>query len=508
MKHLLLTTIAAVVLMGCGESQQSSSPAEAKTAEPVAEATKPITPPKAVTANKGADPARGIKPAPLTVEAPAISIHDAVESGNIEVVKQYIAAGKDVNVMPGIDITPLDYAYIYSPEIVGLLLKHGGKKGVEISICVAAKKGDIAAVKQHIANGKDVNEKDDVGRTPLHRAASSGNTEIAQLLIAKDAHINAKDDNGLTPLDKAIGRPNFIDLIRKHGGKHGTIHSAAGNGDIEQVREFLVAGTDVNVMTGSDTTPLDDAISSNHLEIADLLLKHGGKKGVEISICVAAKKGDIAALKQHITNGKDVNEKDSDVKTPLDWAENVYGDSPELKAAKKEIAKILRKHGGKHGTIHSAARNGDIEEVKEFLAAGTDVNAKDKDGWTALLMAASRGKKEIVKLLLAKGAKVNAKSNNGTTPLHMSSKAEVAELLIANGADVNARTQKGSTPLHFSAQHAASHIVKLLIPNGADVNLKNGFGKTPLESTRNPKIADLLRKHGGKTKKELEAAGN
>ncbi len=77
MKHLLLTTIAAVVLVGCGKSQQSvpqaepvepvaevpvqpsPPPAEAK---PVAEATKPTTPPKAVTANKGADPARGIKP--------------------------------------------------------------------------------------------------------------------------------------------------------------------------------------------------------------------------------------------------------------------------------------------------------------------------------------------------------------------------------------------------------------------------------------------------------------
>ena len=79
MKHLLLTTIAAVVLVGCGESQQSTPqaepvepvaevpvqpsppPAEAK---PVAETTKPTTPPKAVTANKGADPARGIKPEP------------------------------------------------------------------------------------------------------------------------------------------------------------------------------------------------------------------------------------------------------------------------------------------------------------------------------------------------------------------------------------------------------------------------------------------------------------
>ena len=94
MKHLLLTTIAAVLLVGCGEAQQSTPqaepvepvaevpvqpsppPAEAK---PVAEATKPTTPPKAVTANKGADPARGIKPEPPTIKAPDILIHKAAE---------------------------------------------------------------------------------------------------------------------------------------------------------------------------------------------------------------------------------------------------------------------------------------------------------------------------------------------------------------------------------------------------------------------------------------------
>ena len=102
MKHLLLTTIAAVVLVGCGKSQQSvpqaepvepvaevpvqpsPPPAEAK---PVAEATKPTTPPKAVSANKGADPARGINPKPSTTKAPDSSIHDAAFEGNIEAVK-------------------------------------------------------------------------------------------------------------------------------------------------------------------------------------------------------------------------------------------------------------------------------------------------------------------------------------------------------------------------------------------------------------------------------------
>ena len=74
---------------------------------------------------------------------------------------------------------------------------------------------------------------------------------------------------------------------------------------------------------------------------------------------------------------------------------------------------------------------------------------------------------------------------------------EAVKQHLAAGTDVNTKNRMGSTPLHFSAQHAAIHIVKLLIANGADVNLKNVSGKTPLDSTRNPKIADLLRKHGG-----------
>ena len=91
MKHLLLTTIAAVVLVGCGEAQQSTPQAEP--VEPVAEVpVQPSPPPaeakpvaesttllKAVTANKGADPARGIKPEPPTAKAPEISIHKAAE---------------------------------------------------------------------------------------------------------------------------------------------------------------------------------------------------------------------------------------------------------------------------------------------------------------------------------------------------------------------------------------------------------------------------------------------
>ena len=97
MKSQLIAIVAAVLVVGCGESQQLAPAPETKPDEPVAKATKPTTPPKAVIANKGADPARGIKPYPTTAKAPDVSIHKAAGKGNIEAVKQHIAAGTDVN---------------------------------------------------------------------------------------------------------------------------------------------------------------------------------------------------------------------------------------------------------------------------------------------------------------------------------------------------------------------------------------------------------------------------
>ena len=134
-------------------------------------------------------------------------------------------------------------------------------------------------------------------------------------------------------------------------------------------------------------------------------------------------------------------------------------------------------------SIHDAAGRGNIEAVKQHLDAGTDVNAKDK---------------------------------KGKTPLHKVGRSkEVAELLIANGADVKAKTNQGYTPLcHACARGRSSiEIIELLIVKGADVNYVNAKVKgemTQLDHailSKRTEIANLLRKHGGKTKKELEAAG-
>ena len=68
-----------------------------------------------------------------------------------------------------------------------------------------------------------------------------------------------------------------------------------------------------------------------------------------------------------------------------------------------------------------------------------------------------------------------------------------------------------STPLHRAVCAGHNEITELLIAKGADVNAKDNLGDTPIDwvvAWDEPEIADLLRKHGGKTGAELKAEGN
>jgi ankyrin repeat protein len=150
------------------------------------------------------------------------------------------------------------------------------------------------------------------------------------------------------------------------------------------------------------------------------------------------------------------------------------------------------------GTLRKACKKGDIEAVKQHLAAGADVNAGGVFGTTPLHLAAWLGHKEIAELLITNGTDVNAKKAvEGETPLHeaaIEGHKEIAELLIVNGANVNAKDKGsgsliGRTPVDLAIILSCSH--------------QSGWGlKAACQET-----ADLLRKHGGKTGAELKAEG-
>jgi len=126
--------------------------------------------------------------------------------------------------------------------------------------------------------------------------------------------------------------------------------------------------------------------------------------------------------------------------------------------------------------------NGNMHIVEELLANGADVNAKNKDGWSALMVASLKGHTEIVKALLANSADVNAKDFVGTTALMLASfkgHTETVMVLLAKGADVNAN-MKGGTALISASQEGHTEIVKALLANGTDVNAKDFIGRTAL----------------------------
>ena len=165
-----------------------------------------------------------------------------------------------------------------------------------------------------------------------------------------------------------------------------------------------------------------------------------------------------------------------------------------------------------------ATEAGDIESIKQHLAAGADVNATDEVGWTPLhhaIVFNEKNQMKIVELLIDKGADVNATDEVGRTPLHYASAnghKEVAELLISKGADLNAKDNNdGWIPLHYAVVNGQKVTAELLITKGADVNAKvesgSYKGMTPLGLVADDATAGLLRKHGGKTGEELKAEG-
>ena len=153
-------------------------------------------------------------------------------------------------------------------------------KAPGISIHQAVKDGNIEAIKQHLADGVDVNVKDIRGDTPLHVAASNGHKEIADLLITNGADVNAKSMMGLTPLNLASlrGHKEIAELLIGGGADVDSVDNF-GNTPLDNAKRN---GAMVNPKDTRLETPFDLAIFKRYNETADLLRKHGGKTSEEL----------------------------------------------------------------------------------------------------------------------------------------------------------------------------------------------------------------------------------
>lgn len=144
------------------------------------------------------------------------------------------------------------------------------------------------------------------------------------------------------------------------------------------------------------------------------------------------------------------------------------------------------------GPIHDAASRGDLAGVEHLTrmdaqAVNSRIRAGEAEAWaeggTPLHTAARGGHLEVIKFLIANGADVNARRKDGESALSeavFNGHIDAARFLIASGANINNVGAEGHTPLHWTALHGNVDATTLLIERGADATIKDEDGKTPV----------------------------
>ena len=282
----------------------------------------------------------------------------------------------------------------------------GAAKGTPpaIDIWKASVEGNVAAVKQHIAAGTDINQAlvapgiPGHGGTPLHLSAVAGHREVAALLIGQGANLEgqAQDKNGGTALSWA-----------------------AFAGKLETVQLLLDEGIKVNSANNDGATALDIALLFQKPAVVDLLKKNGGKQKLgqgagapAIDIWRASAEGHLDVVKQHLAAGANID-------TPF-------------------VVPGIPGSGG--SPLHLAAVFNQPEVAAYLIKEGANLEnpAKDESGGTPLHWAAFAGNVEVIKMLLEAGAKIDATDKNGATAIDaavVGQKIEAGGLLKQNGGN-------------------------------------------------------------------------
>ena len=248
----------------------------------------------------------------------------------------------------------------------------------------AVEKGNLIGVQTELDKGVDVNAKREDGSTPLHGAAEGGHGEIVELLITAGADLHATTVS-------MLGGGGWIPL-----------HSAARQGHRGIVELLIEMGTDVNTRDSAGKSTLHDAVLEGHKGIVELLINKGadlnaksGYYGTPLHVAGSIGHKEIAELL--IANGADLNVQDGFGRTPLNAAELIYEwDSAKIKAAKKDIADLIRnyqlmpllaRHGprgfsfvAKEETVYEVQDSFDLlnwETIKTYNGTGSSVRFDD-----------------------------------------------------------------------------------------------------------------------------------
>ena len=297
-----------------------------------------------------------------------------------------------------------------------------------------------------------------------------------QFIRQRDLDITEEIAQGMPKWNAKPADPVIIPSFDNLKPKGDSIWSAAAEGNLNSVKKYLAKGLDINAKGGSlKSSALLSATLYDQVKMAEFLIRNGADvnaKGDDggTALHAAAFLGQYEIAKLLIQNGADVDARNNEGETVIngtmaDWETTKFIagmlqlklDRESVETGRSQIVELLRKNGATAEFSDPPDNNfwtmvgvGNLPAVKQHLAKGLDINAKNKDGVTALQIATLLGQYEIAELLVQKGADVNTKATDGTTALHSAAflgRYKEAKLLLENRIDANIRNNDGATAI-------------------------------------------------------------
>jgi len=385
----------------------------------------------------------------------------------------------------------------------------------------AAMQGDRALVASLLKQNVDVNAPMGDGSTALHWAASRGDLEMTQLLLKAGASVKAVTRIGsITPLFMAAkgGNASVIDALLKAGASavesnaNGTtvLMTAAAAGNPDAVKILLERGADINAIDKTNgQTALMFAAALNRASAIKVLLGHAADANIRTKVAPLARV-------QADENGNPLPAPNA--ATPASGNQPAGRGQAAGRGARGGVDLGAQMIGGM-AALHFAAREGQMDAIRELVAGGADINlTSGADKTPPMTEALINGHLDIAKYLLDQGANPNIANADGLTALYATvdirwranawyPQPNVAEektnyldfmqQLVDRGADVNARLVKklwfrkfrygddwvdsaGGTAFWRAAQSNDVAAMRYLVARGADPNLATVRNVTPL----------------------------
>ncbi|MBC8134341.1 MAG: ankyrin repeat domain-containing protein [Fibrella sp.] len=389
----------------------------------------------------------------------------AVASGNTETLRAVLEAGFSPDPPAGMEFSSslLDFACTFGEgiEMVDLLLQHGAdpnggdqNTGPLLTAVIA---GNLPFARRLIEAGA---RTDGFAMGLLSAAVTRENEEMVTFLLDRGIGV----DDSTAELLANIGR--HLEIVDRIRHKRGTAWlDAVKAGDIEAVRDALVAGADVHAARQHDGTALEIAAGAGNAAMVSLLLGHGadpnrtGDSGIS-SLHEAAISGSAEVTQLLLDGGVNVHATNRWGMTALHYAATKSASS---------VADLLIARGARLSSVEAVYLKR-FDDAERFWSNGTPVNYTNESGATALHAAVAIGDFVLAASLLDQGAEVDACDKGDQTPLLLAIVAEnigMVRLLLERGANPAGTDEMRKTPLSRACMTWNEPIARLLLENGA-----------------------------------------